>query len=141
MREISNSIFDVRRVEVMVRVITMGMIVVFVVIAIREGPALLSIVGAPTRPRGRLKYLSDGCQCLFSCNVDEQEVSAKKNKHRDEKRDDQQKRNISLFKPHLLAPTSLCELCFLPILLNNAIHLPSFLVNRDQRNDTILVAN
>jgi hypothetical protein len=62
----------------MVRVITMGMIVVFVVIAIREGPALLSIVGAPTRPRGRLKYLSDGCQCLFSCNVDEQEVSAKK---------------------------------------------------------------
>jgi hypothetical protein len=40
MLEISNSLVDVRRVEVMVRVIMMGMIVVFVVIAPSEGPAL-----------------------------------------------------------------------------------------------------
>ena len=67
MPEIRNTILDIRRVEVMVRMIMMGMTMVFLVIAMRERPALGRIVGAPARPRGRLKFISDGGQCLFSC--------------------------------------------------------------------------
>ncbi len=51
------------------------------------------------------------------------------------------KRIISLFKPHLPPPPFLRELHIFPVLPNDAIHLPSFLVNGDQRNDTILVAD
>ena len=118
----------------MVRVIMMGMIVVFVVIALREGPAHHNIIGVAARPCGRLKFLGIVDQCLFP-------ISRSNGKLARTRKGASRKRIISLFKPHLPAPTSLPELHILPVSLNDAIDLPNFLVNRDQCKNTILVAN
>jgi hypothetical protein len=70
MLEISNSIFDVRRVEVMVRVLMMRMIVVFVMNAFNEGTALHNIIDVvATRPCGRFKFLGHVGRCLFPCII------------------------------------------------------------------------
>jgi hypothetical protein len=67
MLEISNSIFDVRREEVMVRVV---MIVVFLMNAFREGTALHNIIGViAARPCGRFKFLGNVGRCLFPCII------------------------------------------------------------------------
>jgi hypothetical protein len=50
----------------MVSVIMMGMIMVFTVITTREGTGLHSIMGASARPGGRVKFLGNGGQSLFS---------------------------------------------------------------------------
>jgi hypothetical protein len=67
MLEISNSIVDVRRVKVMVRVV---MIMVFVVNAFREGTALHNIIGVvAARPCRRFKFLGNDGRCLFPCII------------------------------------------------------------------------
>ena len=74
--------------------------------------------------------------------MDEIEVVNTENEQRAERKGIAGKSINLLFKPHLPTTTTfLSELNARPVLLNDAIHLPSFLVDGDQRNDANLVTN
>ena len=74
--------------------------------------------------------------------MDEIEVVNTENEQRAERKGIAGKSINLLFKPHLPTTTTfLSELNARPVLLNDAIHLPSFLVDGDQREDARIIAD